>query len=129
MIFEGDARHAGTTPMDVRRDAAIGAAAFVEGVRDTVVRRFPGCVATVGAIALEPGSFNVVPGRATLHLECRALELEQLDALELALTERANAEAAETGLEVRIEAVGRVEPVRPTRGCALPFGPLRRVSG
>ena len=42
VVFEGDARHAGTTPMDARRDAALGASAFVLGVRDTVVTALPG---------------------------------------------------------------------------------------
>ena len=74
VVFDGEARHAGTTPMDARRDAAVGAAAFVLGVRETLTRDFPGCVATVGDIAIEPGAFNVVPGRARLRLECRSLD-------------------------------------------------------
>ena len=110
LVFEGEARHAGTTPMDARRDAALGAAAFVLGVRETVTRDFPGCVATVGDIATEPGSFNVVPGRARLRMECRSLEAAELDALERALTERAHTEAEAFGLDVTVERVGRWEP-------------------
>ncbi len=110
LVFEGEARHAGTTPMDARRDAALGAAAFVVGVREVVTRGFPGCVATVGDIATEPGSFNVVPGRARLRLECRSLDGAQLDRLEEALVGRAHAEAEAFGLEVTVERVGRVEP-------------------
>ena len=110
LLFEGAARHAGTTPMDARRDAALGAAAFALGVREIVTRDFPGCVATVGDIATEPGSFNVVPGRARLRLECRSLDAAQLDRLERALTGRARAEAEAAGLDVTVERVGRVEP-------------------
>ena len=110
LVFEGEARHAGTTPMNARRDAALGAAAFVLGVRETVTRDFPGCVATVGDIATEPGSFNVVPGRARLRMECRSLEAAELDALERALTERAHKEAEAFGLDVTVERVGRWEP-------------------
>jgi len=110
VVFEGDARHAGTTPMDARRDAALGAAAFVLGVRETVTREFPGCVATVGDIVTEPGSYNVVPGRARLRMECRSLERAEQDALEQALTERAHAEAAAFGLDVTVERLGRWEP-------------------
>jgi beta-ureidopropionase / N-carbamoyl-L-amino-acid hydrolase len=110
LVFEGDARHAGTTPMDARRDAALGAAGFVLGVRETVTRDFPGCVATVGDIATEPGSFNVVPGRARLRMECRSLDAAELDALEVALTERAHVEAEAFGLDVTVERVGRWEP-------------------
>ncbi|MEJ7569903.1 MAG: M20/M25/M40 family metallo-hydrolase [Gaiellaceae bacterium] len=59
---------------------------------------------------IEPGSFNVVPGRARLRMECRSLDPEELDALELALAERARAEAATYGLEVELRRVGRWEP-------------------
>ena len=110
LVFEGDARHAGTTPMDARRDAALGAAAFVLAVRETVTRDFPGCVATVGDIATEPGSFNVVPGRARLRMECRSLLTTELDDLERALTERAHSEARTFDLGVTVERVGRWEP-------------------
>jgi N-carbamoyl-L-amino-acid hydrolase len=75
-----------------------------------VTRDFPGCVATVGDIVTEPGSYNVVPGRATLQLECRAAEDTRLAALELALTRRARAEAEALGLDVTVESVGRWEP-------------------
>ncbi len=111
LTFEGDARHAGTTPMAGRRDAAVGAARLVAGVRETVVRDFPGCVATVGELELQPGAFNVVPGRARVSLECRSLELAQLDALERALLERARSEASAERLALEVAAVGRWEPV------------------
>ena len=110
VVFEGDARHAGTTPMDARRDAALGASAFVLGVRETVVTDFPGCVATIGNIETEPGSYNVVPGRARLRMECRSLDRAEQDALELALTARAHAEAERYGLDVTVERLGRWEP-------------------
>jgi N-carbamoyl-L-amino-acid hydrolase len=110
LVFEGDARHAGTTPMDARRDAGLGAATFVLGVRETVTSDFPGCVATVGDIKTEPGSFNVVPGRARLRMECRSPDAAELSALERALTGRAREGAEAFGLHVTVERVGRVEP-------------------
>jgi N-carbamoyl-L-amino-acid hydrolase len=110
LVFEGESRHAGTTPMRVRRDAAVGAAAFVVGVRALVTHAFPGAVATVGDIRVEPGSFNVVPGRATLRLECRSLDAPELESLAGALTELAHATAIAHGLGVTIEPVGRAAP-------------------
>jgi N-carbamoyl-L-amino-acid hydrolase len=88
----------------------VGAAAFVLGVKETVTCEFPGCVATVGDIATEPGSFNAVPGRARLRLECRSLDAAELDALERALTGRAQTEADAFGLDLTVERVGRWEP-------------------
>ncbi|MCY7303994.1 MAG: Zn-dependent hydrolase, partial [Thermoleophilia bacterium] len=113
VVFEGEARHAGTTPMDARRDAALGVAAFVLGVRETVVCDFPGCVATVGDIVIEPGSFNVVPRLARLRMECRSLDPAELTSLETALGDRARREAARFGLDVAVARVGRGGPVAP----------------
>jgi len=109
--FVGEARHAGTTPMDARHDAALGAAAFVLGVRETVTRDFPGCVATVGDLEIEPGSYNVVPGRASAKLDCRSIDSAELDALEQALSARAHAEAESFALDVTVERVERAAPV------------------
>ncbi len=111
LVFAGEARHAGTTPMGARRDAAVGAAAFVLGVREIVMHDFPGCAATVGDILIGPGSFNVVPGRASLCLECRAFDGLRLEALEQALVERARLEAETYGLGLEVEQAGRVAPL------------------
>jgi N-carbamoyl-L-amino-acid hydrolase len=110
IVFEGEARHAGTTPMQARRDAAVGAAAFVVGVREFVVSDYPGAVATIGDIRVEPGSFNVVPGRAMLRLECRSLDPDELDALERSLIGLARATADAHGLDVTVEPVGHDAP-------------------
>jgi len=67
-------------------------------------------VATVGDIAIEPGSFSVVPRLARLRLECRALDAAELTALEKAFGDRARQEAEAWGLEVSYERVGRWEP-------------------
>jgi beta-ureidopropionase / N-carbamoyl-L-amino-acid hydrolase len=110
LVFEGVAAHAGTTPMDARRDAAFGAAAFTASVRGTVADVSPGAVATVGRIELEPGVFNVVPGRARVALEFRASSSTELDRLEERLLDGAAAVAAGAGLRLEVEPVGRWEP-------------------
>jgi N-carbamoyl-L-amino-acid hydrolase len=67
----GMASHAGTTPMDRRRDAAAAAAELVSFVekRGAAV---PNLVATVGMLAVPNGSINVVPGRCQFSLDIRA---------------------------------------------------------
>src|SRR5436190_7931344 len=110
LVFSGLAAHAGTTPMDARRDAGLAAAAFAVAANRLVVRDFPGCVATVGDLRLEPGAFNVVPGSARVAIEYRSLELEELDALESALLREAHAAAAAHALDVEATPVGRWEP-------------------
>jgi len=112
LCFGGDAAHAGTTPMDGRRDAGLAAARFAVAAHDRTVSAHSGCVATVGSIELEPGLFNVVPGRARVALEFRAPETARLDALEADLLALARAQ----GLPVEVEAVGDWKP------CALDEG-------
>lgn len=126
VVFTGEARHAGTTPMGDRRDALVAASAFVLRVREMVVRDFPGCVATVGDITVDPGAFNVVPGRARARVECRALDIGALDALEHALDGAAREEAAQHGVALEIDRVGRWEPV-PTH--ALVRAGITRAAG
>jgi beta-ureidopropionase / N-carbamoyl-L-amino-acid hydrolase len=108
--FVGAAGHAGTTPMAGRRDAGVGAAAFVVAAEELVVREFPDCVATVGHVSFEPGAYNVVPGAASVALEFRSLESTELDALEVALLQRAQLEADVRGLELELTPVGHWEP-------------------
>jgi N-carbamoyl-L-amino-acid hydrolase len=78
---EGFANHAGTTPMNDRRDALLGAAGFVQAV-NRVVREAPGrSVGTVGQIEAFPGAPNVVPGRVRMSLEIRDLEMAKIERL------------------------------------------------
>jgi beta-ureidopropionase / N-carbamoyl-L-amino-acid hydrolase len=113
VAFQGAARHAGTTPMEDRRDAGLGAAELILGVRELVTRDFPDCVANVGEVHLHPGAFNVVPELARVKLEVRSLDDGELDALAGAATELAERIAARWGLGLEIDAVGRWAP-RPT---------------
>lgn len=68
--FFGEAGHAGTVPMALRRDALCAAAEFVLIV-EKHARKTPGLVATVGQIAADPGASNVIPGEARLTLDLR----------------------------------------------------------
>jgi beta-ureidopropionase / N-carbamoyl-L-amino-acid hydrolase len=110
IVLRGASGHAGTTPMAGRRDAAVAAARVILAVRDTIVRDFPGCVATVGDVLIEPGAFNVVPGLARLALEFRAADEGQLDSIESAVHTRIYAEAESEGVQVEVSPVARWEP-------------------
>jgi beta-ureidopropionase / N-carbamoyl-L-amino-acid hydrolase len=94
VTFEGAANHAGTTPMEARRDALWGAAELALAVRDLARASDGRAVATVGALTLTPGATNVVPGRARLRIELRSPDEDRLEALRHRVAERA-AEAAE----------------------------------
>lgn len=74
----GQANHAGTTPMNRRRDALVAASNIVLAVRELGLRSMPG-VATVGQLKISPGAANVIPGEVTLTIEMRHLEESVLD--------------------------------------------------
>ena len=83
IVFEGRPDHAGTTPMPLRRDALVAAAATITAVRRTAdalaaadrdgTRHF---VATVGIITTAPNAANVVPGRVRLVVDARATAVD-----------------------------------------------------
>jgi allantoate deiminase len=70
LTFRGKAGHAGTTPMDLRRDALAGAAEFVLAAETYAAAR-PPLVATVGTINVPSGAANVIPGETGLSLDVR----------------------------------------------------------
>src|SRR5205823_4323043 len=74
----GRAAHAGTTPIEERADALVDAAKFVLHVRECARE---GALATVGALEVEPGATNVVPGRVTLSVDARGSTAEALETL------------------------------------------------
>lgn len=110
VTYGGEANHAGTTPMETRRDASLGASAFVLTARDLVMKNFPGCVVNVGQMALRPGAFNIVPGVAELSLEFRAPEPERLAQLGTALLQLAELVASQYGLTLTAEPAGMCVP-------------------
>ena len=70
IIVEGEARHAGGTPYDVRRDALLGASEAALAV-ERICRAEHHIIGTVGQLETYPGAVNVVPGEARLSLDLR----------------------------------------------------------
>ena len=81
VTITGFANHAGTTPMDERKDPMITAADFILLVK-SIITNVPGSqVGTVGKIEAYPGAPNVIPGKVKLSLEIRDLEESKIDFL------------------------------------------------
>jgi allantoate deiminase len=70
VTFAGEAGHAGTVPMDRRRDALVVASMFVIAVEHEA-RTHEGLVATVGQLTVHPGAANVIPDRVDLSVDVR----------------------------------------------------------
>src|SRR4029077_18792160 len=113
--MEGEANHAGTTPYTARHDAGAAAAKLAWQVRDILTRVDPTMVGNVGVIAFEPGSPNVVPGRATLVVEVRSISEQSLDRASDAVRLAARAAADEFGCTATVESGLVIDPVHMDR--------------
>lgn len=105
--------HAGTTPMDIRRDALVGAAKLISAV-DRKARTFLGgtdyLVATIGHLVLTPNASNAVPGSVEMMLEVRSDRQPILDVFSEELLTAIEPELKALGLELRHSRVSQAAP-------------------
>lgn len=108
----GQADHAGTTPMSMRRDAGAAAIALAAKLLDAFAGLAgPETVWNLGKVSFSPGAANVVPAAAELWVEFRDLDAERLAAIEvriIALVEDAN---GSSGVEVDLQHQATIAPV------------------
>ena len=98
----GTASHAGTTPMDRRRDAATAAAELALYVEKRGIS-VPHLVATVGMFEVPNGSINVVPGRCKFSLDVRATTNDARDACAADIRNELQAICERRGLHYKLE--------------------------
>lgn len=110
VTLEGFANHAGTTPMDQRRDALVAASKIILAVREIVTARPGRQVGTVGQIRVEPGAPNIIPARAVFPVELRDLSMDNLYDLAEQIRERAAQLAAEEEVSFGMEPVSSLQP-------------------
>jgi hydantoinase/carbamoylase family amidase len=107
--FHGQASHAGTTPMEMRRDAGLAAARAALAVEE-IARRHGG-VGTTGVLRLEPGIPTAVPGAAHLVVDLRHAEAGPLGAMLDEARAAARAAAAERDCSLAQSEIWRIEPI------------------
>jgi len=110
LSFYGRADHSGTTPMEARADAGLGASSFVIASRDIIMRQFPDCVANVGNMEFRPGVMNVVPKQVNVLLEIRSVDGERLNGLKSTLIDQAHNDAKRFDLDLEVITLGESEP-------------------
>ncbi len=114
VTVEGVANHAGTTPMNRRRDALVSAAELTLAA-NRIASTTPGTqVATVGRISAEPGAPNVIPGRVTLSLEVRDLDAGKMESVFRAVEAEAKRIADARGTSIRFDEVELALTPAPT---------------
>jgi len=141
--FVGQAAHSGSTPIAMRRDAFLAAAATALECREIARRHSKpgaGVVCTVGVVKVEPGIVTAVPGVAEISIDQRALDAKVLATMVQEARDASRRFAEENGVSVEWTPLFRIEPrpfdphllqlceeaVREATGDApkLPSGPL-----
>lgn len=101
VTVDGIANHAGTTPMNRRRDALVTASDFALAVH-RIASTTPGTqVATVGRMRAEPGAPNVIPGKAVMSLEIRDLAADKIASVFRAIEAEARRISVARGTAIR----------------------------
>jgi N-carbamoyl-L-amino-acid hydrolase len=111
ITFRGQAAHAGSTPMDKRRDALAGAARLELEIREIAKRTGDGAVCTMGGVVTKPGIVTSVVETAECLLDQRHLDAGELAAM-LDDAKRASERfAEEEDIEVEWERIWNIEPI------------------
>lgn len=116
VILRGAANHAGTTPMDLRRDAGLVAARIIAYLRDLAADLGPEQRATCGMIAFHPNVINVIPDEARLSVDLRHTDEAALRQAEERLAAFIERTAAQEGVEAGICRLVYVSPARCDAG-------------
>src|SRR6267378_3265348 len=111
IVVTGRPDHAGTTPMDLRRDALAGAAAMIQAVQSIAAALGRPAVATVGRVRVEPDQINVIPGRVTFTIDLRHADMGGRRALEERVRSLCGTIASERGLGIEIRTLHERPPV------------------
>jgi N-carbamoyl-L-amino-acid hydrolase len=115
VVFNGRADHSGTTPMDMRKDALVAAAQLIEFV-EKICRKYSSMaqgrvVGTVGAMKIEPGVINAVPGRTELAVDIRGTSAQSKNRVARMVKQHARAIAKQRAIGVEVLTIREEDPV------------------
>ena len=104
--------HAGTTPMERRRDALVGAARLISEIDRIAMDNMPDARATIGMMEVGPNSRNVIPGSVFFSLDLRHPDPALLAAMTDEARELVGAIATDGRLEIAVEEIWHSPPVK-----------------
>ncbi|HEY9626417.1 MAG TPA: Zn-dependent hydrolase [Coleofasciculaceae cyanobacterium] len=108
--IQGQANHAGTTPMDMRQDALVAAAQIVLAVQEIALSMPSQPVATVGFLTVAPNAVNIVPGQVELTVDMRDLSQACLSEMLERLQREIKTIATATDTQIELKPLLCVEP-------------------
>ena len=111
LTWKGQAAHAGSTPMDKRRDALAGAAKLALEIREVAKRAGGGAVCTSGGVVCKPGIVTSVVETAEQLLDQRHLNAETLERMLVEAKQASERFAGEEDVEVDWERIWSIEPI------------------
>jgi beta-ureidopropionase / N-carbamoyl-L-amino-acid hydrolase len=111
VTFRGQAAHAGSTPMDKRRDALAGAARLELEIREIAKRTGEGAVCTMGGVVTKPGIVTSVVETAECLLDQRHLDAGKLAAMLEEAKSSSQRFAREEDIEVDWDRIWNIEPI------------------
>ncbi len=112
VVVEGEANHAGTTPMGLRHDALAGAAEIILALENLCRATDGKAVGTVGKISASPNASNVIAGQTELIAEWRSVDPTLLAELAARFEEQVHDIAARRNLHLRYHALSDTEPIQ-----------------
>jgi allantoate deiminase len=111
--LKGEAGHAGTVPMSLRRDPLVGAAEVIAEVESLCIEDPDApTVGTIGRISAFPGGSNIIPESVEFTLDIRDIDLERRNNIIKKIEEKINRVCEDRGLEYEIERNVDVAPVK-----------------
>ena len=116
VTITGMANHAGTTPMNLRHDALLAAAKYIQAVNDVITSHDGTQVGTVGKISVQPGAYNVIPGKVITSLEIRDLNSDKIMMLFHEIEGRAAEIAKSSGVTITFKKVIGTTPALTDKG-------------
>lgn len=122
----GEAAHAGTTPMNLRRDA-LAAAAAVMGRIEREAARTGTSVGTAGQLDLSPGGINIIPGHVSFSLDLRDIDEDVRNDVEARIMHEAALLCEKRGVELGTKTLQRLPPAPARPSSETPHGRRARL--
>lgn len=109
--YYGESNHAGSTPMEMRRDTLLAAAELALEAEKLALRLGSGCVATMGKIIPSPNIINIVPGKCSFTLDFRQFETELFEKGKEEIERLIKSCAVKRGLKYSFKKAAEAAPV------------------
>ncbi len=126
VTLTGSESHAGTTPMNRRRDALVAAAKLVQAVNEIALAHPPHAVTTVGMMQVSPNSRNTIPGSVFLTVDLRHPDDHTLSAMEAELRKACKEICEPAKIEADVDMIWYSPPIVFDKDCV---GAVKQAAG